>query len=534
MESTCTRVIWIDEGRIRKDGPAKKVCAEYVNTMSESPEIIMDLAKEGVADSQYKLAQMFLHGGVFGKDESLYREWLECAARQGHTKAQVEYGELLVHEGSASDAMCYFQSAANKGDSDAKLRLSSMGCDDDPIVTEMLNLFEQASKDGDGQQKYRYADLLLKTALTKEDRKKAFDVFCESAELGNPNAMHQVGIMYRDGIGISKDNAKMEEYLSKASDAGSVKSMVMLSDIYTQGKILHSDDERAFRDALKAAELGNVNMMYRVACCYRDGTGCDVDNENANGWFTKYRNSMLFQNKMWAIDLIKTGKFKDRDISKMYDSAMITPNIPLMYQNILYKVHKGRDVNEDVATLRLYAESGNLDAIKKLGDLYYEGVGIEKDCKEALAWYVKASDMGDPWSKIKAGEMYRDGSGTDVDMHRACDLFMESGKMGNVTGLWNVIRLHSLGDINDRKTYSEAVSILESVANTGNVDAMKRMGSIYFDGFGAKRNYSEAFEWYRKAAKLGDSSSKQKVAEMYRDGKGVKKNLKLAAEWFVS
>ncbi len=383
-------------------------------------------------------------------------------------------------------------------------------------------------------QKYRYADLLLKTALTKEERKKAFDVFCESAEMGNPNAMHQVAIMYRDGIGTSKDNAKMEEYLTKASDAGSIKSMVLLSDIYSQGKILHNDDEKSFREALKAADLGNVNMMYRVACCYRDGTGCEVDNEKADFWFTKYRNSMLLQNKMWAIDLIKTGKFKDCDIAKMYDSAMITPNIQLLYQNILYKVYKGRDVDEDIASLRLYAENGNLDAIKKLGDLYNDGVGIEKDRGEALAWYVKASDLGDPWAKIKAGEMYRDGNGTDVDMQRACELFMESGKMGNVTGLWNVIRLHSLGDINDRKTYSEAVSILESIANTGNIDAMKRMGSIYFDGFGVKRNYAEAFEWYRKAAKLGDSSSKQKVAEMYRDGKGVKKDLKLAAEWFVS
>ena len=36
VERLCDRAIWIDEGRIRDDGPARKVCKEYLEKMEES------------------------------------------------------------------------------------------------------------------------------------------------------------------------------------------------------------------------------------------------------------------------------------------------------------------------------------------------------------------------------------------------------------------------------------------------------------------------------------------------------------------
>ncbi len=113
-------------------------------------------------------------------------------------------------------------------------------------------------------------------------------------------------------------------------------------------------------------------------------------------------------------------------------------------------------------------------------------------------------------------------------------MFMEAGRLGNVTGLWNIIIMHSTGTINEKSLYMDAVKALSSIADSGNVDALKRMGNIYYDGFGSKRSYSDAFGWYEKAARLGDQWSKQRVAEMYLAGKGVKKDAKKASEWFVA
>lgn len=533
IESVCTRAIWIDNGKIRQDGPSKKICADYTNAMNESPEIILDLANEGVSESQYTLAHMFLDGGPFGKDESLYLKWLESAARQGHTRAQVEFGEILVQEGNDSEALYFFQSAAAKGDNDAKARLASTGGTEDPVIAEALEVLKEAAEKGNAVQKFRYGDMLLKTALTQNDRKKAFSVFQESADMGHPNAMHQVAMMCKDGIGTAKDLPKMEKYLVKASDAGFINSMVMLSDMYNQGKVLHNNDERSFNYALKAAKLGNTNMMYRVACCFRDGLGCSINTEESERWFKIYRHSMLFSNKMQAIDEAKTGTGK-HDLNGLYNSATITPNIQSSYNSLLHNAVMGREVKDDLKDIEAFADCGNIDAMKKAGGVYYSGIGAKKDFGQALKWYKMAADLDDSWSKNKVGEMLRDGEGTEIDLSEACKMFMEAGRLGNVAGLWNIVIMHSTGTINDKGLYMDAVNAMSSIADSGNVDALKRMGNIYYDGFGSKRNYSDAFKWYEKAARLGDQWSKQKVAEMYRAGKGVKRDAKKAAEWFVA
>ena len=89
IESVCNRAIWIESGKIIRDGPAKLVCSEYQNKMSESPEIIEDLAMAGVPDAQYKLALMYRDGKEFGQNDTLYTEWIKRAANSGHTRAQV-------------------------------------------------------------------------------------------------------------------------------------------------------------------------------------------------------------------------------------------------------------------------------------------------------------------------------------------------------------------------------------------------------------------------------------------------------------
>ncbi|MEZ5583511.1 MAG: SEL1-like repeat protein [Candidatus Competibacteraceae bacterium] len=39
-------------------------------------------------------------------------------------------------------------------------------------------------------------------------------------------------------------------------------------------------------------------------------------------------------------------------------------------------------------------ESGNKDALFDLGMAYFEGVGVEPDVKQALAWLKKADEAG--------------------------------------------------------------------------------------------------------------------------------------------
>ena len=46
-----------------------------------------------------------------------------------------------------------------------------------------------------------------------------------------------------------------------------------------------------------------------------------------------------------------------------------------------------------------------------IGDAYYNGWGVKKDEKQALAWYQKAGDQGYPPALAALGVMYHNGEG---------------------------------------------------------------------------------------------------------------------------
>jgi TPR repeat protein len=50
---------------------------------------------------------------------------------------------------------------------------------------------------------------------------RAFDCFENGASRGDPNAMKQLGLCYRDGLGVPKDAEKAEHWTSRAETEAS-------------------------------------------------------------------------------------------------------------------------------------------------------------------------------------------------------------------------------------------------------------------------------------------------------------------------
>ena len=534
IESMCNRVIWIENGKIYKDGPAKLICAEYRNRMNESPEIIMDLALAGVPDSQYKLAMMYRDGGIFEQNDELYEEWIGKAANQGHTRAQVEYANLLFGKGDQDDAIMFYNAAASKGDNEAKQKIALLRLPRASGIEELIEFYKTIATPDNCLNEYRCATLLLKSAWTNEERSEAFDMFVKAANDGSPDAMHQVAVMYRDGVGTPKDLKKMEEYFLKAYEMGFVASMVTLGDVYAQGKLLPKDDEKAFGCYLKAAELGDANSMYKVANMYREGTGVSVSKDSSDYWYGQYTKSNYFWHWMWAADYTRSMNDCTPTISEIYDNASDVNNPWAMGNSISHKIANGESVDDLMERMRFRAVNNNTDAIKRMGNFYYDGVGVKKDYAEAIKWYEKAASLGDSWSKNRLGEMYRDGKGTTIDIESSTKWFLEAAHQGNIGSIANLINIYVSGSTNDEGIFNEAFEMMNANALSGNLDAIKRMGNFYYDGVGVKKDYAEAIKWYEKAASLGDSWSKNRLGEMYRDGKGTTIDIEKSIHWFTA
>lgn len=147
------------------------------------------------------------------------------------------------------------------------------------------------------------------------------------------------------------------------------------------------------------------------------------------------------------------------------------------------------------------AELGNPFAQGMLGQMYFRGLGVNRDSVQAAEWYRKAAEQGHAGAQCCLGAMYSNGEGVTKDK-------------------------------------TKAVEWLRKAAEQRNALAQFNLGVIYSEGEGVEKDYAKAAEWYEKAAEQGNEDAKRQLGVMYKElgimykeGKDVKKNIKLALDY---
>ena len=312
IEQMCNRAIWIEKGKIIQDGDAKRVCSIYQNEMSESFEIISDFAMSGIPDAQYKYAIFHRDGIGCQKNYEMYKEWIKKSSDQGYPRAQIEYGEILLSEGgddNKKEALYLFQSAANKGSSEARVKISTlMGGNSDNSHEDLINEYKIISDKEGSYWKRLYAELLLKISRNDNDRQASFDAYLDSANTGDIYSMNQVATMYRDGNGVARNLEKMEKYYYDSAIKGNQYSMVVLANMLLEGKLLQKDESRSFDFFLRAAKLGNSNAEYQVAKMFSEGIGTEIDEDKAKEWYSTFSNSQISNYYYWLANYLSNGR----------------------------------------------------------------------------------------------------------------------------------------------------------------------------------------------------------------------------------
>lgn len=71
-----------------------------------------------------------------------------------------------------------------------------------------------------------------------------------------------------------------------------------------------------------------------------------------------------------------------------------------------------------------------------------------------------------------------------------------------------------------------------AAANNGNVAAMVEIGGRFESGANVERNYLLSFTWYRRAAALEDPIAAYRLAGLYERGAGLQRDLPRAWAWY--
>ena len=127
-----------------------------------------------------------------------------------------------------------------------------------------------------------------------KDYAKALEWYGKAAEQGFANGQHNLGLMYYNGTGVTKDYAKALEWHGKAAEQGDVNAQFRLGYMYQTGLGIGQDDAKAlewYGKALewtgKAAEQGDATAQGNLGFMYKNGLGTSRDKNKAIEWLCK-------------------------------------------------------------------------------------------------------------------------------------------------------------------------------------------------------------------------------------------------------
>jgi len=437
IEEMCDRAIWIEGGKVREDGPVKRVCDHYRKEMVESFEIISELAELGMIDAQYRLAKMYQEGSKTRKDIIVAREWMERAAESRHTQAQLEYADMLFEgigiEQDVVAAVFYYQLAADAGNKDARMKISILMNDEGNNKTEVCGLFKNLAEEGNPLNEYRYADLLSKIAWNDEDRKEALIWFMRSANKGHLGSKVRSAIMYRDGVGVRADVGQAVKMFEEAANAGHAQAQTALVDLFLSDTKIEKNEKEAFKWCLRAAESGNPGSQYQVATMYHEGVGTEVDLRESKKWFDIFSQSSIVDHQVMIAKILRNrSQITESKYIEILTKATKSYNSNAMYLlGSLYRNKNPPEMDAAIKWLTLSAERNNVQAQTMLGDIFFCDTNVEKDLQKALTYYSLALLNGSSVAPYQISMMYKEGIGGDQNTEKHKEFIRIAAENGN-------------------------------------------------------------------------------------------------------
>jgi len=206
----------------------------------------------------------------------------------------------------------------------------------------------------------------------------------KAADLGNPNAQHDLGLLYLDGRGVERNDQAALKLFREAASQDYTQALISLGVLYATGRAVEKDEKEAVRLYLRAAERGDPQAQSNLGLMYYHGNGIDQSIETAVSWFLKAANQGFTQAQY---------------------------NLGVMHE-------RGRGVEQDKReAFRWYlkaAHQGYADAQNSLANFYRNGVVVEKDDPEANRLYLLAAEQGHPAAQRNLGLFYEGEKNMDL------------------------------------------------------------------------------------------------------------------------
>lgn len=228
---------------------------------------------------------------------------------------------------------------------------------------ENTNLYQHAleysAKTGNAEAQYRFGDMLYNGDGVQRNLDKAIYWYKLAANNGHNIAQYNLGKIYESG----KNDADAANWYSIAANNGNIDAKFNIATMYETGRGIKKNISEAIKWYKDAAKSGHVYSQFRLGNIYDKGILAEQNYDEATYWYKLASSNGFFIAKNCLADMYLHGRGIKKNPKKAIELLLETVSI-------------------------------SAEANFKLGYMYENGIGVDKNSEEAIKWYKSAIEKG--------------------------------------------------------------------------------------------------------------------------------------------
>lgn len=124
----------------------------------------------------------------------------------------------------------------------------------------------------------------VETPTRPADAAQLAESSAAGAQRGDPSSATRLGLAYRDGVGVERDDAKALEWLRRAAEQGDPEGQAALGTMLDVGRGTPRDAPQAAAWFRRAAEQGHTGARFSLGAMLVNGEGIPRDLREGLMW----------------------------------------------------------------------------------------------------------------------------------------------------------------------------------------------------------------------------------------------------------
>lgn len=233
-------------------------------------------------------------------------EYLRRSADAGHLEASFLLGSLYLkgfagQQPSLQAAERYLRQAAERGHAGAQEKIGQYHLSHANNPSEAARWFQAAANQGLPSAENNLGLLYAEGKGVSKDPARAFELINRAASKGLPGAKHNLGLLYKSGNGVATDPARAKQLFEEAAQLGYQRSQYVLAQMHMKGEGIPQNPVETLKWLMlsssgKDREILEVSRRTLVALVQRTSPAQVHDAaEAARLWAVRYEMNAPYQ-----------------------------------------------------------------------------------------------------------------------------------------------------------------------------------------------------------------------------------------------